>query len=627
MVYEEGFLRYLTLGETEVLRMLYFAVRDHNWDTIPCSIAKENIEEGPEGFVVRYQCLCERLPEIQFVWDCEIRGDASGKVEFSIEGEAQTSFLKNRIGFCILHPVEGFAGKTAQVVQTNGAVAYVEIPTAISPHQPVFDMREIRWEVTPGCMAHLLMEGEVFEMEDQRNWTDASFKTYCTPLGLPFPVAVQRGEKVTQKITLQLQGEIPGTAKVPEQGVVTVQVGWKEQPLPLPMLGIGQSSETLEPTATDLKSIASLQFGFYHALPAELYAPGWEKTLLRAFHESYALSLPLLLSFVFDDDYEKQLVRLKLFQEDKMPYVMMVQFFHARHKSTPPQLLEHISAGLRDIFQEVKIGAGTQAYFAELNRFRVDPAKVDYLTFSVNPQVHAFDLLSLTETLAAQQYVVASTQAFSGGKPVVVGPVTLKPRFNPNATGPAPAVLPGELPPQVDVRQVSAYAAGWTLGSVRNLAQAGAYAVSYYQTFGMQGIMQSSKAGEILYKFPAFPGMKYPVYFIFRKILSYKNTKVLPLLCSHPLQAEGLVLQYRKGITVILANLTDRRVQIRVTEFPTREASLTYLNGAVLQALAAGELLPDALSVELVQPQDGQLMLELPPFGMIFAEVDLPVGW
>ena len=33
--------------------------------------------------------------------------------------------------------------------------------------------------------------GDVFEIEDQRNWTDGSFKTYSTPLSLPFPVPVE----------------------------------------------------------------------------------------------------------------------------------------------------------------------------------------------------------------------------------------------------------------------------------------------------------------------------------------------------------------------------------------------------------------------------------------------------
>ena len=30
-------------------------------------------------------------------------------------------------------------------------------------------------------------EGEVFEMEDQRNWTDASFKTYAHHSPVPTP--------------------------------------------------------------------------------------------------------------------------------------------------------------------------------------------------------------------------------------------------------------------------------------------------------------------------------------------------------------------------------------------------------------------------------------------------------
>ncbi len=39
-------------------------------------------------------------------------------------------------------------------------------------------------------------------MEDQRNWTDASYKTYSTPLALPFPVEIRAGETVEQTVTL-----------------------------------------------------------------------------------------------------------------------------------------------------------------------------------------------------------------------------------------------------------------------------------------------------------------------------------------------------------------------------------------------------------------------------------------
>src|SRR5680860_1556216 len=58
-----------------------------------------------------------------------------------------------------------------------------------------------------GCRAKLSFEGDIFETEDQRNWTDASFKTYSTPLSNPFPVLIKAGDLVTQKITFQ--AEVP----------------------------------------------------------------------------------------------------------------------------------------------------------------------------------------------------------------------------------------------------------------------------------------------------------------------------------------------------------------------------------------------------------------------------------
>lgn len=41
-------------------------------------------------------------------------------------------------------------------------------------------------------------------MEDQRNWTDASYKTYPTPLDNPFPINVDVGQEFNQKILLNL---------------------------------------------------------------------------------------------------------------------------------------------------------------------------------------------------------------------------------------------------------------------------------------------------------------------------------------------------------------------------------------------------------------------------------------
>ena len=66
-------------------------------------------------------------------------------------------------------------------------------PLAISPDQPFSQMRALTHEVAPGLHATVRMTGETFESEDHRNWSDASFKHYCTPISLPFPVTVSPG--------------------------------------------------------------------------------------------------------------------------------------------------------------------------------------------------------------------------------------------------------------------------------------------------------------------------------------------------------------------------------------------------------------------------------------------------
>ena len=55
-------------------------------------------------------------------------------------------------------------------------------------------------------------EGDVFETEDQRNWTDASYKTYSTPLSITYPVTIEKGTRIYQRVSLSVDGSF----KIPE---------------------------------------------------------------------------------------------------------------------------------------------------------------------------------------------------------------------------------------------------------------------------------------------------------------------------------------------------------------------------------------------------------------------------
>ena len=62
---------------------------------------------------------------------------------------------------------------------------------------------------TAGGEIVIRFEGDLWEMEDQRNWTDASYKTYSTPLRLPYPVEIHEGDRVWQRVTIEARGGSP----------------------------------------------------------------------------------------------------------------------------------------------------------------------------------------------------------------------------------------------------------------------------------------------------------------------------------------------------------------------------------------------------------------------------------
>ena len=82
----------------------------------------------------------------------------------------------------------------AKLLHPDGSTTETEFPRLIAPQNPFKELAGLSHEVAPGVWADWRFEGDVFETEDQRNWTDASFKTFCTPLRLPFPVEVPAGD-------------------------------------------------------------------------------------------------------------------------------------------------------------------------------------------------------------------------------------------------------------------------------------------------------------------------------------------------------------------------------------------------------------------------------------------------
>ena len=138
---------------------------------------------------------------------------------------ALSDFVTNRTGFVVLHPLEGVSGAPVEVEHVDGSVEQSRFPELIDPTCPFMDIRALTHEPLPGLRVACRMEGDTFEMEDQRNWLDASYKTYVRPLALPWPYTIAQGEKLSQRISLAVDGQparsLASGADVP----VTVTVG------------------------------------------------------------------------------------------------------------------------------------------------------------------------------------------------------------------------------------------------------------------------------------------------------------------------------------------------------------------------------------------------------------------
>ncbi len=624
LILEGGSLRYIRLGNREVLRMVYSAVRDRDWCTVPAVLSDLRVEARDDSFDVTYVSE-HKQGEVDFAWKGTIRGKPDGTIRFAMDGEARSTFLRSRIGFCVLHPMAECAGAPSKVEKADGRVERGVFPKLISPLAPFKDIRAISHEVVPGVWARVRFEGEIFEMEDQRNWGDASYKTFCTPLALPYPVEVRRGARIEQAVELQIEDTVsaPGsslsrtasTAMV-RRPAVRFEIGTGPAK-PLPLIGLCAASHGLPLTA---KELARLRFLHLSHLRTDLRLgrPDWTAALRRAIAEAEALGVPLEAALHLSSDPGRELEDLAGVLEAMKPSRPRFESFLIHREgegATSEPWVQHARTTLLRAAPEAKIGGGTDAELVEINRRRLPVELLDRVCFSMNPQVHVFDDDSLVEALAAQGTAIESARALARGVPLAITPVTLKRRFNPDATGPPRELGPCELPPQVDPRQMSLFGAGWTAGSLKYIAEGGVASVTYFETTGWRGVMEIEGGSPDPVCFRSLAGAVFPLYHVLADAGEFHGGEVVPSESSEPLAIDGIALRGGKSRRVLLANFSPSTQEVAVHGLvaPVRVRMLDETS--VEEAMATPERFRRGVGAPLLSSQ-GVLVLRLLPYAV-----------
>ena len=615
-------LRNVRFGGTEIAQRVYVAIRDRNWGTVPGEVSDLTVEEGEDHFAVRFT-VTHRQHDIDLIWNGEVRGAPDGTISYAMDAVAGADMIYKLIGLNVHHGMHEYAGRPCQGVTPDGPIAdrfSVEVaPQLIADETevPIFPpVESLTVQLAGDVAVRFDFEGDTFEFEDQRNWTDASFKSQSYPPRRGGFFTVKAGERIWQKVTIRPSGT--PTATTDDDGPVRIEFGEGLQRR-IPPLGLGMASHGRRLSEAEADLLSALRLDHLRT-DLRLADPEYPAQLSRAIAAATTLRCGLELALHVTDDADAQLADLAARLGDQVR-IDRVLVFHQSEPATNPRWLDLARRRLREVAPDVLIAGGTNANFCELNRFRPDGTRDDGIVYSVNPQIHAFDELSLAENIAGQAETVKTALSYGGGRPVVVSPVTLKQRFNSVATTDEPESGPDQIPPQVDPRQMSLFAAAWTIGSLNRLIESDVAALTYYETTGWRGVMQGDEEPPTTERFPARAGMVFPVYHVFADLGEWKDGRVASSRSSNPLAIETLAVTSNGELHVLVANLTSH----------PQTVTIDGMDGAItLRRLNAGTAELAAFDPASFRSQTerltagGAFTLDLAPFEI--ARLDAPAA-
>ncbi len=101
---ENADLRGIKFGTVEIVQRLYVAIRNQNWDTIQPEYSRFTVHNRGDSFEITFQAV-NHAGDVDFAWSGSIFGSENGTITYRMDGAPRKSFLRNRIGFCVLHPM------------------------------------------------------------------------------------------------------------------------------------------------------------------------------------------------------------------------------------------------------------------------------------------------------------------------------------------------------------------------------------------------------------------------------------------------------------------------------------------------------------------------------------------
>ncbi|AYG68925.1 MULTISPECIES: hypothetical protein [unclassified Rhizobium] len=589
--FKDGNLRTIRYDGAEVLRAVSYLVRDRDWGTYAPDIDDLRIDQRQDGFSVGYVARCAGPGNTELAIDVRIAASADGALTFEATALSTTGFETNRCGFCILHPIVGVAGMPVSIEHVDGSRQSTHFPDLIEPWQPFKEMRAITHSVASNVTAECRMEGDAFEMEDQRNWSDASYKTYVRPLALPWPYRIPAGEPMRQRIVLTIgdmrRSPPPFSHALEEAPAITLSLGTKSGTMPsIGLVVTPEEADTTRAARDRLAEIAPQELLFHFDPDAGHGADAFKRfagvAALHTGKSTLEIALPCRQAPLVEARQIAGWTQAAGFKPDAIVISPSVD-----RQSTPPGSkwpdcppLEEVYAAARAAFPDVRLGGGMLSYFTELNRKRVPADTLDFISHCTNPIVHAADDLSVMQTLEALPFITRSVRAIYGDKPYRIGPSTIPMRQNPYGSRTMDNPHGGRIAmANADPRHNARFGAAFAFGYAARVLDAGLECLTLSALAGSFGLI----AGE---NEPSAAGTARPLFKMVSTLSRLAGQQWHECLSSDPTAVRAFVTAQFDGLRQLhLVNITPVSQQIELGKF--RLAEQTGNNRLVLDAYTA----------------------------------------
>ncbi len=618
---DAGNLRYICHGGREAIRAISYVARDRFWGTYNPEIKDLEIEEADDSFTVSYTGLCGDDTQ-QFSYGARITGQADGSLRFEASGTPETDFLTNRTGFVVLHGVEGISGHPVQVEEVSGAVVDTRFPEVIDPKQPIMDIRALTHQVAPGLKVTCTMRGDTFEMEDQRNWTDASYKTYVRPLGLPHPYTLEAGKTIEQSVELTFKG----TAQTASAGDTAEDIAVELGPPAgrVPEIGMALEWQNTEAVLARLDQIKALRPAFVSGYFDKRIAN--TSALEGMWAVAERLGCPLALEVVLPslEDPAGELEELAEMVSRAGAKIGSLAVSPAEDLGfvMPGTVFDDMSAyvrlyqAAREAFPGCAIGGGNFMYFTELNRKPVPFEALDFVTHTTCAIVHAADDRSVTETVESLPFIIGSGRALFGDKPYRLGPVGIGTRSSPFGGDPAANPQGGRVAMcRNDPRQRGLLGAAWHVGVAARAAEGSVDSLILGAAVGDFGLVHHPGEGPQ----PWFDdgGGLFPAYHIMQGLYPASGQECHTTKISRPREIQALAFETDAGRELWLANLMGEERRVRLNGFGDGRMRVAILDEDSFTVCAS-----DANALDEFETGARRDMLTLQPYAVARCKLD-----